>query len=186
MDEFELLQEIKNGNKNAFKEFVDTHKKFVLNVCFKFVNNIDDANDIAQEVFIEAYKTINKFRGESKISTWLYRISTNRSLNFLRDNRKYIASESYSESPEYINNIPGESDSSPEQNTLTVEKAGILNKAINSLPDKQKAAFILNKKDDLSYSEISKILGLSSKAVESLIVRAKKNLQKLLVNYYKQ
>jgi RNA polymerase sigma-70 factor, ECF subfamily len=186
MDEPELIREIKDGNKNAFKEFVDTHKKFVLNVCFKFVNNIDDANDIAQEVFIEAYRTINKFRGDSKISTWLYRISTNRSLNFLRDNRKYITSESYSEEPEYIKNIPAESNSGPEQNTLNIEKADILNKAINSLPDKQKAAFILNKKDDLSYIEIGNILGLSVKAVESLIIRARKNLQKLLVSYYKQ
>ena len=185
MDELELIQEIKNGNKNAFSDFVDSHKKFVLNICYKFVGNIDDANDIAQEVFIEAYRTIGKFRGDSKISTWLYRISTNRSLNFLRDNKKYSSSESYSKEPGYIENIVSDSDSNPEQNSLNIEKADILEKAVNSLPDKQKAAFILNKKDDLSSSEISQILGLSVKAVESLIIRAKKNLQKLLINYYK-
>jgi RNA polymerase sigma-70 factor, ECF subfamily len=185
MDEFELILEIKKGNKNAFKDFIDTHKKFVLNICYKFVNNIDDANDIAQEVFIEAYKTIEKFRGDSKISTWLYRISTNRSLNFLRDNKKYHTTESYSKDPGYIDNIPSDSKSNPEQNTLNNERADILNKAINTLPENQKAAFILNKKENLSSMEISKILGLSVKAVESLIIRAKKNLQKLLINYYK-
>lgn len=183
MDEHVLIQEINNGNKDAFKEFVDIHKKFVLNTCYKFVNNTDDANDIAQEVFIEAYKTIGKFRGDSKISTWLYRISTNRSLNFLRDNKKYNTPESYSRDPGYINNIS--SDSDPEQNTLNNERAEILNKAINALPDMQKAVFILNKKEELSSAEISKIYGVSVKAVESLISRAKKNLQKLLVNYYK-
>lgn len=186
MDETELIKEIKKGNKNAFKDFVDIHKKFVLNICYKFVGDIDNANDIAQEVFIEAYRTIEKFRGDSKISTWLYRISTNRSLNYLRDNKKYSSSDSYSKEPGFIDNVSSDSGFNPEQNTLNNEKADILSNAINSLPDKQKAAFILNKKDDLSYIEISKILGLSVKAVESLIIRAKKNLQKLLVNYYKQ
>ncbi len=183
MDDHILIQDIKNGNKDAFKEFVDIHKKFVLNTCYKFVNNSDDANDIAQEVFIEAYKTIGKFRGDSKISTWLYRISTNRALNFLRDNKKYSSSESYSRDPAYINNIS--SDSNPEQYILNNERADILNQAINSLPDMQKAVFILNKKENLTSAEISQIYGLSVKAVESLISRAKKNLQKLLINYYK-
>ena len=185
MDEIGQIQNIKNGDKNAFRDFVDTYKKFVLNVCFKYVNNEDDANDIAQEVFIEVYRTIGKFRGDSKISTWLYRISTNRSLNFLRDNKKYSSLESYSKDQNYILNAASDSIPDPEQNTLNNEKALILDKAINSLPDNQKAAFILNKKDDLSYLEISQILGLSVKAVESLIVRAKKNLQKLLINYYR-
>jgi len=103
----------------------------------------------------------------------------------LRDNKKYSSLESYSKDQNYILNVSSDSIPNPEQNTLNNEKANILDKAINSLPDNQKAAFILNKKDDLSYLEISRILGLSVKAVESLIVRAKKNLQKLLINYYK-
>jgi RNA polymerase sigma-70 factor, ECF subfamily len=185
MDELSIIEEIRNGNKNAFKDLVDIHKKFVLNVCYKFVNNTDDANDVAQEVFIEAYKTLDKFRGDSKISTWLYRIATNRSLNFLRDNKKYSTSESYSKEPGYIDNISSDSASEPEQNILNNEKADILNKAIDSLPDNQKAAFVLNKKENLTSAEISKILGLSVKGVESLIIRARKNLQKLLINYYK-
>jgi len=185
MDESGLIKEIKSGNKNAFRDFVDIYKKFVINICFKYVNDADDANDIAQEVFIEVFKTINKFRGDSKISTWLYRISTNRSLNYLRDNKKYSSLESYSKDQNYIINVSSDSVPNPEQNTLNKEKADIISKAIDSLPDNQKAAFILIKKDDLSYLEVSKILGLSVKAVESLIIRAKKNLQKLLISYYK-
>ena len=180
-----VITEIQKGNKNALKDFVDTYKKFVLNVCFKFVNNIDDANDIAQEVFIEVYRSIEKFRGDSNISTWLYRIATNRSLNYLRDNKKYYTDESYSQDPDYIKEVSSDSKSNPEENTINNERANVLNKAIDSLPDKQKAVFILSKKDELTSIEISKILGLSVKAVESLMIRARKNLQKLLVNYYR-
>jgi RNA polymerase sigma-70 factor, ECF subfamily len=185
MEDNELIQHIKSGNKDAFRDFVDTYKKFVLNVCYKFLNDSDDANDVAQEVFIEVYKTIDKFRGDSKISTWLYRICSNRSLNFLRDNKKHHSIESYSKDPDYIVNVPSDSIPNPEQIALNNESADIINKAIDSLPETQKAVFILNKKDDLSYLEISKILGISVKAVESLIVRARKNLQKMLINHYK-
>jgi len=108
-DDTNLVLKIKNGNQNAFREFITQYQKFVLNVCFKFINNPDDANDIAQEVFIEVYRTIDKFRSESKISTWLYRIAVNRSLNFLRDNKKYKSTESYSEEPEKISGHTEES-----------------------------------------------------------------------------
>jgi RNA polymerase sigma-70 factor (ECF subfamily) len=150
------------------------------------VSDADDANDIAQEVFIEVYKTIDKFRNEAKISTWLYRISVNRSLNFLRDNKKHRETESYSEEPIKIVGAFSEADETPESSYLNQERSEILNKAIDSLPERQKTVFILNKKEALSAEEIGKVLGLSLKAVESLIIRAKLNLQKMLLNYYKQ
>jgi RNA polymerase sigma-70 factor, ECF subfamily len=182
MTESELIAEIKTGNKEAFKFFIQEYQKFVINICYKFVNNSDDANDVAQEVFIEVFKTIDKFRSESKISTWLYRISVNRSLNFLRDNKKNKSTESYSENPQSI--IAHSTETNPESELINEERKKVLDKAIDSLPESQKAAFVLNKKDDLSYAEISKILNISEKAVESLLMRAKKNLQKLLINYY--
>jgi len=184
MQETELISEIQKGDKDAFKEFVDLYKKFIINICYKFVNNADDANDIAQEVFIEVYRNINNFRGDSQVNTWLYRISVNKSLNFLRNNKKYSQTEEISNESWQIPNNE-DSEFSPEISLINKEKKNILDKAINSLPENQKTAFILCKKEDLSYDDISKVLGISLKAVESLIVRAKKNLQKLLINYYK-
>jgi RNA polymerase sigma-70 factor, ECF subfamily len=184
MEENELISGIQKGDKDAFKIFINQYSKFVVNVCNKFVNNPDDANDIAQEVFIEVYKTINKFRSESKISTWLYRICTNRSLNFIRNTKKYTSTESYSDdSQNYLSQTSG-TELNPEENVLNEEKIRVINNAIDSLPDSQKSAFILCKRENISYAEISEVLDVSVKAVESLIIRAKKNLQKRLIDYY--
>jgi len=184
-EEIEIISGILNNDKEAFKRFIEQHQKFVINVCYKFVNNADDANDIAQEVFIEVFRTINKFRSESKISTWLYRISVNRSINFLRDNKKYRETERYSVDPGVISNFSSGSDNTADAGYINKERKLILDKAIDSLPEKQKTVFILNKKEALSSKNISEILGLSVKSVESLIARAKTNLQKILIEYYK-
>jgi RNA polymerase sigma-70 factor (ECF subfamily) len=185
MEDRELISGIKNKNKQVFKDFVEQYQKLVLNICYKFVNNSDDANDVAQEVFIEAYRSIDKFREDSKISTWLYRISVNKSLNFLRDNKKTKITDSYSGDVQKISADSLQTNTSPETNFINQERKEIIDKAINSLPDRQKTAFILQKKEDLSHEEISQVLGISVKAVESLIIRAKQNLQKKLISYYK-
>ncbi len=184
MEDRELISGIKNKNKQVYKEFIEQYQKLVLNICFRFVNNSDDANDVAQEVFIEAYRSIEKFREDSKISTWLYRISVNKSLNFLRDNKKTKITDSYS-GEQKTSDGSLQTTTTPETNFINKERKEIIDKAINSLPDRQKTAFILHKKEDLSQEEISKVLGISIKAVESLIIRAKQNLQKKLINYYK-
>ena len=88
MEDSFLLEQIRLNNHKAFQEMVVKHQKLVINTCYGFVHNLNDAQDIAQEVFIEVYKSIGKFRQESKLSTWLYRISVNKSLNFIRDNKK--------------------------------------------------------------------------------------------------
>jgi RNA polymerase sigma-70 factor, ECF subfamily len=183
-EEKELISQISNNDKNAFKVFIEKYQKFVINVCYKFVNNPDDANDVAQEVFIEVYKTAGKFRFESKIQTWLYRIAVNKSLNFLRDNKKYRDIQSYSDTQKP--DISPVTENSPESEYLSKERKKVLDMAIDSLPEMQKAAFILNKKEFLSYEEASKIMGFSLKAFDSLMSRAKKNLQKKLIKYYKQ
>jgi len=182
-EEKELISLISNGDRDAFKIFIEKYQKFVINVCYKFVNNPDDANDVAQEVFIEVYKTIGKFRFDSKISTWLYRIAVNKSLNFLRDNKRHKDVQSFSEISE--SDLPQLQDSTPESEYINKERKKVIDLAIDSLPEMQKAAFILIKKDFLSYGEASKILGFSLKAFDSLISRAKKNLQKKLIEYYK-
>ena len=89
MSETLFISALKSGNKNAFAALVSAHQKTVLNICYRFLLNKEDAEDIAQEVFIEVYHSIHKFRGDSALSTWIYRIATTKSLDEIkRKNRQ--------------------------------------------------------------------------------------------------
>jgi len=189
MSDSGLIDRIKKGDQQAFKLLFDKYHLKVFNTCMGFMHNKNDAEDITQDVFIEVYKSVNKFRRESKFSTWIYRIAVNKSLNHIRDNKK----------SNWLNNIEtliaGTKNNEVEiKDTLgtdpeiifeNTEKADMLHRAIDSLPKNQKIAFTLNKYEDLSYKQISEVMDISLSSVESLIHRAKKNLQKKLLNYYK-
>jgi RNA polymerase sigma-70 factor (ECF subfamily) len=88
MNELEIVDKLKNRDENAFRQLVENYQAMVVNTCFSLVHNTEDSEDIAQEVFIEVYRSIGNFRADSKLSTWLYRMAVNRSLNFIRDNKR--------------------------------------------------------------------------------------------------
>ena len=88
MHGLDLINRLKQGDEPAFRILVEDYRKQVVNTCFGLLHNYDDAEDVAQDVFIEAFRSIHKFRGDSKIETWLYRIAINRSLNHIRNNKK--------------------------------------------------------------------------------------------------
>jgi len=188
MEETYLLEQIKLKNKDAFKEMVLKYQTLVINICYGFVHNQDDAQDIAQEVFIELYKSIEKFRQESKLSTWIYRISVNKSLNFIRDNKKnsWLHSLDLLFEKDIASNEGFHDSDNPETLMEEDEKSSILYKTIDELPENQKISFVLNKFENLSYKEISEVMKISLSSVESLIFRAKKNLQAKLIGYYKK
>lgn len=180
--EQELIQKLKNGEEAAFKWLVDANQDRVYNTALGIVQNAEDAEDVAQEVFIQAFRSIHSFKGESKISTWLYRIATTRSLDLLRarKSKKRFGflqrlfndkDELQFEPPDF--NHPG-------VQLERKENAAKLFKAIAKLPENQKAAFTLHKLEDLSYQEISEVLQTTVPAVESLMHRAKQNLRKML------
>ena len=89
MTDKELIKAIKKNDQQAFKQLVEKNQQLVVNICTGFLHNIADAEDIAQDVFIEVYLSVHKFREDAKISTWLYRIAVNKSLNHIRDNKKH-------------------------------------------------------------------------------------------------
>lgn len=190
MSEAEIIQKLQQGDEKAFKQLVEKYQQLVVNTCFGLVHNNEDAEDIAQDVFIEVHRSISNFRADSKISTWLYRVAVNRSLNFIRDNKRRKMAQSiedaFSLGKEKLTNIyPGQTES-PDAEFENSERADILHKAIDSLPKNQRVAFTLNKYDDLSYKEIAAVMETSISSVESLIHRAKKNLQKKLYMCYKK
>lgn len=190
MNETEMINGLKQGSETVFRELVDNYQQMVVNTCFGLLHNMDDAEDVAQEVFIEVFRSVDKFRADSKISTWLYRIAVNRSLNFIRDNKKRKWFQSFNDAvesqKESLSQLVSENSETPEFSLESSQRAMMLHEAIDSLPEKQRTAFTLNKYEDLAYKEISEVMKLSVSSVESLIHRAKKNLQKKLYQCYKK
>lgn len=193
MDDHELILLItKNNDHNAFAVLVDKYQKMVVNTCRGFVNSYADAEDLAQDVFIELFESLSEFRNESKLSTWIYRIAVNKSLNYIRKKKRetifssitsIFENSEHQQKKDFIDPSSSE-DADRQLNTKELHKS--LKDAINNLPKNQKIAFILNKYQDLSYKEVADVMDISLSSVESLIFRAKGNLQKLLSNYYKK
>ena len=175
--------------EDDFSTIVAEHQDMVLNTCYRFVLNREDAEDIAQEVFLEAYRSLESFRQESKLSTWIYRIAVTKSLDHLRKKKR---KKRFSSLKRVIGvNNPVEEITLPSQETPAEvfsggERAEILQSALDSLPDNQKTAFLLSKYDGYSNQEIAEVLHTTVSAVESLVHRAKKNLQKKLEKYYRK
>ncbi len=158
------------------KNIVKMYHEMVYRTCYSLVMNIEDAEDITQEVFISAFKKQDSFREESKISTWLYRIAVNLSLNFIRDKKVIISIKENVEAP--TTNID-----ESEQNTI---KKQILKKALEKLPEKQRAMFVMNKYNGLTAKEISEVLECSQNKVEVSIHRATKTLINIVPELYKK
>ncbi|RPH34575.1 MAG: sigma-70 family RNA polymerase sigma factor [Bacteroidales bacterium] len=191
MDDHELIIKVlQNDDHSAFALLVDKYQKLVVNTCRGFVNSYADAEDLAQDVFIELFESLPNFRHESKLSTWIYRIAVNKSLNFVRKRKRETLFDSFTSffgSSEGKNGDSGidfssnEADSNIKSKELRIE----LKRAINALPENQRIAFILNKYQELSYKEVAEVMNISLSSVESLLFRAKGNLQKSLSVFYK-
>jgi RNA polymerase sigma-70 factor, ECF subfamily len=188
MDDYSLVESIKQNNTEAFEKLVKKYQTLVINTCYGFLHNYDDAQDVAQDVFIEVYRSIHKFRQESKLTTWLYRISANKSINYLRDHKKnkwLLSLDLLFENEKEIG-FNSVTDDSPQEMIEKDEKTKALYSAIDGLPENQKIAFTLFKYEDLSYKEIADIMNISLSSVESLMFRAKKGLQQKLISIYKK
>lgn len=186
MNDLELVERLKKGDEAAFKMIVDTWQDMVFNTSLGIVQSSEDAEDVAQEVFVQVYESISQFKGDAKFSTWLYRIAVTKSLDHLRKKKRkkrfaFVQSlfgmneEEVRHEPDF--NHPGVS-------LENKEKAAVLFRAIDKLPDNQKAAFTLHKLEGLSYQEVAEIMETTVSSVESLMHRAKTNLKKNLTDYY--
>ncbi len=184
----ELIEEIKRGDEEAFRKLIADYQDMVINTCYGLVQNKADAEDIAQDVFVKVYQSIHHFRGESKLSTWIYRIAVNQSLNAIRKNRFknwwIKLEEAFSDPSTGRERQETGPYFMPHKKMETDEGLRIIRKAILNLPKNQRIALTLHKYEERSYSEIAGIMQTSLSSVESLIFRAKRNLRKKLVHYY--
>jgi RNA polymerase sigma-70 factor (ECF subfamily) len=185
-EEQELIGLLRNGDAAAFRALVDQYKDKVYNSALGILQDEDDAADITQEVFITVFRSISTFKGESSLSTWIYRITVTRSLDHLRTLKRKKRWGT-------VKRIFGRGDESenipvfhhPGIQLENKEKAALLFKAIARLPGNQRAAFTLHHLEGLSHKEIAEALNVTVGSVESLLHRAKQNLRKILGGYYK-
>ncbi len=166
-----LLGKIAKGDKVAFKAFYVTHSSMVYNLAISYLKNDQDAEEVTQDVFVNVFKKASTFKGASAVNTWLYRITVNASLNFLKKKKRSRMSpleNSQFQISDFLN---------PGVTLENKEKASILFKAIDSLGDNQKTAFILSFIEELPRQEVADIMEISLKATESLLQRAKTKLR---------
>jgi RNA polymerase sigma-70 factor (ECF subfamily) len=145
------------------------------------VQHSEDAEDATQETFLAIHQNIRSFRGDAQLSTWIYRIAVSKALEAIR--RKNRRKER-SASEEETTGVAAPAFHHPGVALQKKEQAAMLFRAMQSLPHNQRTAFVLHKSEGLSYAEIAGVLEVSISSVESLIYRARQNLQKILAQYW--
>jgi RNA polymerase sigma-70 factor, ECF subfamily len=191
MSDQDIVNGLKHGDQDTFRKLVEQHQIPLMRLCKGFLQNDEDAKDIVQETFIEVFQSIQQFRSDSKLSTWIYRIAVNKSLNHVRKNKinHLIDSLDIFSSARNSSIEPRLQEQGKEQPGMKLEhdeRLRHIKHAINSLPYNQRIAFVLSKYQDLSYLEVADVMEISLSSVESLIHRAKMNLQKKLFGLYKK
>ncbi len=182
MEEKTLIEKLKSNDENSFRILVDLFKKKVFNTSLSIIQNIDDADDISQDVFIQIFKSINKFKGNSSLSTWVYKITISKSFEYIRYKKRkkrfstllklFREDGSIIDIPDFVH--PGILLERKEDSKLLFE-------AIEKLNQYQKQAYILKNITGLSYKEIADVMNKTTSSIESLIFRAKRNLKKELI-----
>jgi RNA polymerase sigma-70 factor (ECF subfamily) len=168
-----LVEESLNGRREAFDVLVERHRRQVYQVCYRFVGNHEDASDLAQEAFIRAYRSLGGFRGQSAVSTWLYRIAVNLCLN------RVSAKASSLEHRPYREQIDPRIETA-DAALVRAERAAEVRAAIARLPKKQRATLVLRVYHELPHQEIAAILGTSVGAAKANFFHALANLKRLL------
>jgi RNA polymerase sigma-70 factor (ECF subfamily) len=179
MDDIQIAQEISKGNQKVFEDFFNLHKLKVMNLCYGMVHDKEVAEDLVQDIFVQIYTSAHKFQGKSKLSTWLYRIAVNKTINYLRKERfkRFFVS---TDDNQHKLLADERADWSMEEK----EKINLVRKVVDKLPSKQKQALILFVYDELPQKEIAEIMNCSLAAVEVLVHRAKKTIKSKTDNIY--
>lgn len=176
----EIIQEFINSKSDrAASAFVRKYQKFVYATALRYLNSHDDADDIAQEVFIKALNNLQNFRGESNVKTWLYRITVNLCSNALKK-RKLVNLLTFSSDDDFYEMTS--KDETPSQSLESKEFEIKFNKILKSLPEKQRETFHLRYYDDLSYEEISNLIGTSIGGLKANYFQAVQKIAKELKN----
>ena len=189
MTDPELIEGILRRDRIAFQFLVNRYQKQVIKTACYFVGNMEDAEDLSQEIFLEIIDSMQNFRKNAALSTWIYRITINKSLNMVKKQQRRGMMVRLESLFRHHDQQPGNGDAEPAAFSTGFEhkeKRELLNKAIGRLPENQRIAFVLCKLEDQSYRQTAEIMKIGVPAVESLIHRAKLNLQKHLIHQFSE
>ena len=177
VSEKKIIEKVLGGDANAFEELVLKYEKTVYNLALRMVGDRDDAFDMTQEAFIKAYGSLSSFRGDSKFSVWIYRITTNVCLDFLRSkSRKQQVSLTVSDDDEDAQLDIPDLKADPEQQLIKKISMQSVEEGLKTLPDKQRQILVMRELGGMSYAEIGAALSLEEGTVKSRIFRARKRL----------
>jgi RNA polymerase sigma-70 factor, ECF subfamily len=182
-----LMLRVKQGDMTAFTELVEKYKQPVMNLAYRTVRDATEAEDLAQNVFVQVYKSAARYRSTAKFSTWLFTIARNLCLNEIRRRSRHPAESLDATHPEQedqaLHQFEDKKTFSPPESLLQSELAQNIDCALADLPENQRAAILLCRQDELSYEEIAEVLGCSVSATKSLIHRGRETLKERLKAY---
>jgi RNA polymerase sigma-70 factor (ECF subfamily) len=182
-----LMLRVKQGDTAAFTELVEKYKQPVMNLVFRTVRDAAEAEDLAQNVFVQVYKSARRYRVSAKFSTWLFTIARNLCLNEIRRRSRHPAESMDAPHPEQedqpLRQFEDQKTASPPDRLLHGELAEKIEQVLAGLPENQRTAILLCRQEELSYEEIAGVLGCSVSATKSLIHRGRETLKEKLKPY---
>jgi RNA polymerase sigma-70 factor (ECF subfamily) len=183
-----LMLRVRDDDAGAFAELVELYQHRLVAVMNHLVGNAEEAEDLAQEVFLRVYRARKKYRPRSKFSTWLFTIANHLALNVLRSRQRkpmlsLPAQDSGPLGPRPAEQLVPDRSSGPMRRLERQELAERIRQALDGLNERQRLAVVLNKFEDMNYAEIAEVMGLTTKAVKSLLSRARLNLRAALSSY---
>lgn len=188
-----LLRRLRERDERAFREMVEQHQNQVYNLLYRMVGNKEEAEDLAQEVFVTVFKSIDQFRGDSKLSTWLYRIAANHCKNRIKylarrhdRDKSELSTVTEAEASAQVGALGGEHREGPEQALVGAERERVVQAAIAALEEEHRLVVVLRDIEELSYEEICQITGLPEGTVKSRLHRARLALKEKLERYMKE
>ena len=179
MDERELIARLQKRDEAAFEELIRQYEKKVYTLCFRMCGNSEDAEEAAQDAFLALWRGIGRFRQESSLSTWIYRLATNACIDTLRRRKKQSGSVSLDDEDLFVDAV----DTSPQpQETVEHREAQkLLQEGLSALPEEYRKVLILREIEGLSYTEIAEVLEISEGTVKSRLSRARLALRTVLL-----
>jgi RNA polymerase sigma-70 factor (ECF subfamily) len=178
----ELMLRVKEGDAHSFALLLQRHRNPIIHFLYRMVQNQALAEELAQEVFLRVYRARSSYEPTAKFTTWLFRIATHLALNNLRDSRREKLLESLDGGDEVNGRELADAQPSVEQALLREARAREVRRAVATLPEKQRAAVLMHKFEEMDYAQIAKVLDCSESAVKSLLFRAYETLRARLAH----